>query len=50
MEQNREPRNKPSQLKSINKPGSEGQIPYDLNFNWNIINKRKKQTKYNQRY
>ena len=24
----------------------EGQIPYDLTFNWNIINKRKKQTKY----
>ena len=33
-----------------NKPGSEGQIPYDLTFNWNIINKRKKQTKYNQRH
>ena len=31
-----------------NKPGGEGQIPYDLTFNWNIINKRKKQTKYNQ--
>ena len=31
-----------------NKPGGEGQIPYDLIFNWNIINKRKKQTKYNQ--
>ena len=29
-----------------NKPGGEGQIPYDLTFNWNIINKRKKQTKY----
>ena len=27
-----------------NKPGGEGQIPYDLTFNWNIINKRKKQT------
>ena len=25
-----------------NKPSSEGQIPYDLTFNWNIINKRKK--------
>ena len=25
-----------------NKPGCEGQIPYDLTFNWNIINKRKK--------
>ena len=33
-----------------NKPGSEGQIPYDLTFNWNMINKRKKQTKYNQRH
>ena len=33
-----------------NKPGSEGQIPYDLTFNWNIINKRKKQRKYNQRH
>ena len=32
-----------------NKPGGEGQIPYDLTFNWDIINKRKKQTKYNQR-
>ena len=25
------------------KPGGEGQIPYDLTFNWNLINKRKKQ-------
>ena len=33
-----------------NKPGSEGQIPYDLTFKWNIINKRKKQAKYNQRH
>ena len=33
-----------------NKPGGEGQIPYDLTFNWNIINRRKKQTKYNQRH
>ena len=32
-----------------NKPRGEGQIPYDLTFNWNIINERKKQTKYNQR-
>ena len=24
-----------------NKSGGEGQIPYDLTFNWNIINKRK---------
>ena len=27
-----------------NKPGGEAQIPYDLTFNWNIINRRKKQT------
>ena len=33
-----------------NKPGGEGQIPYDLTFNWNISNRRKKQTKYNQRH
>ena len=33
-----------------NKPGGEGQIPYDLTFIWNIINKRKKQAKYNQRH
>ena len=26
-----------------NKPDGEGQIPYDLTFNWNIINRRKKQ-------
>ena len=31
-----------------NKPDGEGQIPYDLTFNWNIINRRKKETKYNQ--
>ena len=23
-------------------------IPYNLTFNWNLINKRKKQAKYNQ--
>ena len=28
-----------------NKPGGEGQIPYDLTFNWNLINKRKKANK-----
>ena len=28
-----------------NKPGSEGQISYDLTFNWNIINRRKKANK-----
>ena len=33
-----------------NKPGSEGQIPFDLTFNWNIINKGKEQAKYNQRH
>ena len=33
-----------------NKQDGEGQIPYDLTFNWNIINRRKKQTKYNQRH
>ena len=26
----------------MNKPGSERQIPYDLTFNWNIINRKKK--------
>ena len=26
---------------SVNKSCSEGQIPYDLTFNWNIINNRK---------
>ena len=30
--------------------GGEGQIPYDLTLNCNIINRRKKQTKYNQRH
>ena len=33
-----------------NKPGREGHIPYDLMFNWNIIKRRRKQTKYNQRH
>ena len=33
-----------------NKPGGEGQIPYDLTFNWNLINKTNKQAKYNQRH
>ena len=31
-----------------NKPGGERQIPYDLTFKWNLINKAKKQAKYNQ--
>ena len=29
----------------LNMPGGEGKIPYDLTFNWNIINKRKKADK-----
>ena len=33
-----------------NKPGSEGQISYDLTNQWNIINKTNKQAKYNQRH
>ena len=28
-----------------NKPDIEGQIPYDLTFNWNIINNKKKTNK-----
>ena len=37
-------------LSEISQAGSEGQIPYDLTFNWNIINRRKKETKYNERH
>ena len=33
-----------------NKPGSERQIPYALTYKWNLINKTKKQAKYNQRH
>ena len=33
-----------------NRPGSERQVPYDLTFNWNLINKMNKQAKYNQRH
>ena len=33
-----------------NKPGGEGQMPYDLTFNSNLINKTSKQAKYNQRH
>ena len=33
-----------------NKPGSERQIPYDLTYKWNLINKTNKQAKYNQRH
>ena len=25
-----------------NKPGGEGQVPYDLTFNWNIVKQKKK--------
>ena len=32
-----------------NKPGGERQIPYDLTYKWNLINKTNKQAKYNQR-
>ena len=32
-----------------NKPNGERQIPYDLTFNRNLINKTNKQRKYNQR-
>ena len=33
-----------------NKPGGERQIPYDLTFKRNLINKTNKQVKYNQRH
>ena len=33
-----------------NKLGSEKQIPYDLTYKWNLINKTNKQAKYNQRH
>ena len=33
-----------------NKLGGEGQIPCDLTYKWNLINKTNKQTKYNQRH
>ena len=32
------------------KPGGERQIPYDLTYKWNLINKTNKQSKYNQRH
>ena len=31
-----------------NKPGGEGQLPYDLTYKVNIINKTNKEAKYNQ--
>ena len=33
-----------------NKPGSQRQIPYNLTYKWNLINKTNKQTKYNHRH
>ena len=33
-----------------NKPGGERQIPYDLIFKWNLINKTNKQAKDNHRH
>ena len=32
------------------KPGSERQIPYDLTYKWNLINKTNNQAKQNQRH
>ena len=34
----------------LNNPGGKRQIPCDLIFKWNLINKTSKQAKYNQRY
>ena len=34
----------------LNKPGGERQIPYDLIYKWNLIIKRNKHSKYNQRH
>ena len=31
-------------------PGGKRQIPYDLTYKWNLINKTNKQANYNQRY
>ena len=33
-----------------NKPSGEKEIPHDLTYKWNLINKTNKQTKYNQRH
>ena len=33
-----------------NKPSGERQIPYDVTYKWNLINKTNKQAKYNQRH
>ena len=34
----------------LNKTGGEREMPYDLTFNRNLINKTNKQAKYNQRH
>ena len=33
-----------------NKPSGERQIPYDVTYKWNLINKTNQQAKYNQRF
>ena len=33
-----------------NKPRGEREIPYDLTFNWKLINKTNKWAKYNQKH
>ena len=33
-----------------NKPDGERQMPYELTYKWNLINKTNKQAKYNQRH
>ena len=33
-----------------NKPGGERQVPYDLTYKWDLINKTNKQVKYKQRH
>ena len=39
------PGNRNPVLTRLNKPGSERQIPYDLPYKWNLMNKRNKQEK-----
>ena len=36
------------ELESI-KPGGERQIPYDLTYKWNLMDKTNKKAKYNQK-
>ena len=33
-----------------NKPSDEREIPYDLTYKWNLVNKTNKQAKYNRRH